>query len=129
MADTKRVLVAEDNDANYSLVAYVLARQGLAVYRARDGQETLEMASEDPPDLLLMDVQMPKIDGLEVTRRLRQLPATHSLPIVVVTALAMRGDQQRAVAAGCDAYLAKPVSPTQLIEMTQRFLAPTNGDS
>src|SRR5579872_5010992 len=119
---SKRILVVEDNDVNYSLVAFILGKQGLQVRRAATGEEALRQAAEDEPDLILMDIQLPGIDGLEVTRRLRARPATRAIPIVALTAFAMVGDDERALAAGCDGYIAKPVSPRILLDTVQRFL-------
>jgi CheY-like chemotaxis protein len=116
------VLVVEDNDLNYSLVEFVLGQQGLLISRADTGQQALDMATADPPDLVFMDIQLPGMDGLEVTRRLRQNPLTQGVPIVALTALAMAGDEERVLAAGCDAYLSKPVSPVDLVAVASRFV-------
>jgi len=122
MLDSKHVLVAEDNDVNYTLVAFILDKQGLTVSRAATGEQALERTLDEKPDLVLMDIQLPGMDGLEVTRRLRDNPTTHELPIVALTAFAMVGDEDRALAAGCDAYLTKPVSPHRLQETVERFI-------
>ncbi|HLQ31400.1 MAG TPA: response regulator [Chloroflexota bacterium] len=122
MPASQRVLVVEDNDLNYSLVEFVLGQQGLLISRADTGQQALDMATADPPDLVFMDIQLPGMDGLEVTRRLRQNPLTQGVPIVALTALAMAGDEERVLAAGCDAYLSKPVSPVDLVAVASRFL-------
>jgi two-component system, cell cycle response regulator DivK len=127
MASNQRVLVAEDNDLNYQLVSFVLGKLELDVERASSGAEALELASAERFDLVLMDIQLPDVDGLEVTRRLRANPETAGMPIVAVTALAMAGDEQKALAAGCDAYLTKPVSPAHLMETARRFLDPGAG--
>lgn len=118
----KRVLVAEDNDTNYVLVQVVLRRLGCEVLRATTGDEAIATATSVLPDLVYMDIQLPAPDGLEVTRRLRADPATRDIPIVALTAQAMVGDRERALAAGCDAYLTKPVSIHLLEETTERFL-------
>ena len=122
MPASQRVLVVEDNDLNYSLVEFVLGQQGLLISRADTGQQALDMATADPPDLVFMDIQLPGMDGLEVTRRLRQNPLTQGVPIVALTALAMAGDEERVLAAGCDAYLSKPVSPVDLVAVASRFV-------
>ena len=118
----KRVLVAEDNDMNFALVEIVLRNLGVDVLRAATGQEALDLATKEHPDLVYMDVQMPILDGLEVTRRLRAQPETQAVPVVALTALAMAGDEEKVLAAGCNAYISKPVSPATLREMTRRFL-------
>ncbi len=122
MPASQRVLVVEDNDLNYSLVEFVLGQQGLLISRADTGQQALDMATADPPDLVFMDIQLPGMDGLEVTRRLRKNPLTQGVPIVALTALAMAGDEERVLAAGCDAYLSKPVSPVDLVAVASRFV-------
>jgi two-component system, cell cycle response regulator DivK len=122
MAD-KRVLVAEDNDTNYLLVQVVLRKLGCEVLRASTGDEAIAAIATTLPDLVYMDIQLPAPDGLEVTRRLRANPATRDIPIVALTAQAMLGDEEKAIAAGCDAYLTKPVSIRLLEETTERFLA------
>ena len=122
MATGRRVLVAEDNDANYVLVQAVLRKLGCEVLRATTGEEAIAAATSGLPDLVYMDIQLPPPNGLEVTRRLRSNPATREIPIVALTAQAMVGDQEGALAAGCDAYLTKPVSMQLLEETTERFL-------
>ena len=119
----KRVLVAEDNDTNYLLVQVVLRKLGCEVHRATTGDEAIAAASSVLPDLIYMDIQLPAPDGLEVTRRLRSNLATRDIPIVALTAQAMVGDQEGALAAGCDAYLTKPVSIQLLRDTTERFLS------
>ena len=116
------VLVAEDNDANFELVEFLLSELGLQVLRAMNGQEALAMVIDARPDLLLLDIQLPRLDGLEVARRLRGGSPPASLPIVAVSALAMTGDRERALSAGCDAYLSKPISPRELQDIVRVFL-------
>jgi len=122
MATGRRVLVAEDNDANYVLVQAVLRKLGCEVLRATTGEEAIAAATSGLPDLVYMDIQLPPPNGLEVTRRLRSNQTTRDIPIVALTAQAMVGDQEGALAAGCDAYLTKPVSMQLLEETTERFL-------
>ena len=122
MPADKYVLVAEDNDLNFRLAQFILARLGVEVRRATTGDQALADALADPPALIYMDIQLPGIDGLQVTRELRSNPATQHVPIVALTALAMVGDEERAISAGCNAYLTKPVSPHDLQDMTRRYL-------
>jgi len=113
----------EDNDMNYKLVEFVLGQEGHTVSRAANGFEAVDMATNDPPDLIFMDLQMPGMDGLEATRRLRLHHLTVSVPIVALTASAMAKDKRMVLEAGCDEYLTKPVSPADLVAMANRFLA------
>jgi CheY-like chemotaxis protein len=118
-----RVLVVEDNDLNFRLVQFVLVKLGVEVDRAKTGPEAIEMAAQQVPDLIYMDIHLPGMDGLEVTRRLRSVEATSRVPIVALTALAMSGDEARALEAGCDGYLTKPVSAQDLRENVNRYLS------
>ncbi len=111
-----RLLLAEDNEANIEAIGGYLEAKGFEVMVARNGYEALTMAREQPPDVILMDIQMPEMNGLEATRRLRREPKTARTPILALTALAMPGDEERCMEAGVDAYMAKPVSPRKLIE-------------
>ena len=118
------VLVVDDHDLNRELVRSVLERRGQRVLQARDGEEGVSLARLHHPDLVLMDLAMPKKDGLAATRELRADPATRSIPIVALTALAMRGDEERARAAGVDDYLTKPIDRRRLEETVDRLTAP-----
>jgi CheY-like chemotaxis protein len=122
MMPNKRVLVVEDNDLNFDLAAFLLSALGVCTLRAATGPQALARATAELPDLVLMDIQLPGLDGLEVTRRLRAAAATRQLPIVAISALAMRGDRERALAAGCDDYLPKPYSPSDFQATVRRFL-------
>lgn len=119
-----KVLVVDDNIANLKLAAVVLAKAGYEVLTAQDGEAGLMMVEEHKPDLVLMDVQMPGLDGLEATRRLKAKPATAGIPIVALTALAMKGDEERLRAAGYDDYLAKPFHYPELLAKVAAFLPP-----
>jgi two-component system cell cycle response regulator DivK len=120
---SRRILVVEDNEDNRCIVRDLLTATGYAVVEAETGEAGLELAQRDRPDLILMDVDLPGIDGYEVTRRIRLVPALRAIPIVAVTSYALSGDDARAFAAGCDAYVAKPFSPRALLA-TIRELAP-----
>jgi two-component system, cell cycle response regulator DivK len=116
------ILVVEDNPHNLKLAQLVLQKAGHAVLAADNGEAGLRMAGEKQPDLILMDVQMPGMDGLSVTRLLKQTPATAHIKVVALTALAMKGDAERILAAGCDAYLAKPYHYNDLMQVVNKAL-------
>lgn len=113
MSDSK-ILIADDNQQNCELLDAYLADEGYEIRMAYDGQETLELVAEFEPDLLLLDIMMPKLSGYEVCEQLRQDEVTRNLPVLMVTALNEMGDIERAVAAGCDDFLTKPVNGLEL---------------
>ncbi|MGY4829505.1 response regulator [Sphaerotilaceae bacterium SBD11-9] len=117
------ILVVEDNLQNLKLAQLVLNKAGHAVLSADSGEAGLALASERQPDLVLMDVQMPGLDGLAVTKLLKNNPRTAHVKVVALTALAMKGDAERILAAGCDAYLAKPYHYNDLVAVVQGALA------
>jgi two-component system cell cycle response regulator DivK len=117
-----KILVVEDNLQNLRLARLVLERERHTVLEAMDGESGLLLAREARPDLVLMDVQMPGMDGLTVVRMLRADPATAGLKVLALTALAMMGDAEGVLAAGCDAYLAKPFQYRELIDTVKRLL-------
>jgi two-component system cell cycle response regulator DivK len=117
------VLYVEDNEYNRKIVRQLLTRTSYRLREAVDGEAALGMVREERPDLILMDVQLPKMSGLDVTRALRGDPATADVPIIVVTSFALSGDEQRAMAAGASAYIAKPYSPRDLLALINTFLA------
>jgi two-component system, cell cycle response regulator DivK len=119
----RSVLYVEDNEYNRKIVRRLLSRTDYRLREAIDGEAALGMVREERPDLILMDVQLPKMSGLDVTRALRADPATTDIPIIVVTSFALSGDDQRAMAAGASAYIAKPYSPRELLALIQTFLA------
>jgi two-component system, cell cycle response regulator DivK len=116
------VLVVDDNAANRDLVAWLLGARGFEVRTAADGDEMLEVLASFRPGLILMDIQLPGVDGLELTRRLKASPATSGIPVVAVTAHAMKGDEARMRAAGCDGYLAKPIDVKTLPAFVARHV-------
>lgn len=117
------LLVVEDNPQNLKLAQLLLQRAGHTVLTAVDGESGVRVAREQQPDLVLMDVQMPGIDGLAATRLLRRDPATRDLKVIALTALAMKGDAERILAAGCNAYLAKPFQYNELVALVDKVLA------
>jgi two-component system, cell cycle response regulator DivK len=116
-----KILVVEDNEENWDMISRRLQRRGYLVVRAADGQEAVEMAAHESPDLILMDVSLPVMDGLEATRRIRARAQT--IPIIALTAHAMSGDRDRALQAGCDDYHAKPVELPRLLAQMEALLA------
>jgi CheY-like chemotaxis protein len=128
MSQTQRnsplVLLAEDNEANISTMMDYLQIQGYQVSVARNGVEAVQQAKQHKPDLILMDIQMPEMDGLEATYRIRCEPDLAAIPIIAITALAMPGDRERCLAAGAVDYLTKPVSLKQLVNIIEQHLKP-----
>ncbi|MBI3439648.1 MAG: response regulator [Proteobacteria bacterium] len=118
----KTVLIVEDNDLNLKLFNDLLEAFGYRTVKTKDGRQALPLAREHKPDLILVDIQLPEVSGLEITDRLKKDPALKAIPVVAVTAFAMRGDEQKILAAGCDAYLSKPISVTTFLETIRRFI-------
>ncbi|MDQ3365353.1 MAG: response regulator [Myxococcota bacterium] len=118
-----RILIVDDNATNLKLVTYLMKSKGYDVTTALDAESALQIIADQPPRLILMDLQLPGIDGLELTRRLKADPATRGIVIVAVTAYAMKGDHDRALAAGCDDYVTKPIDTRGLPETIARHLA------
>jgi signal transduction histidine kinase/DNA-binding NarL/FixJ family response regulator len=124
------VLVVEDNEDNLFTLRQILARRRLEIVTATNGRQAIERCRrQPPPDLVIMDVQMPGMTGLQATGAIRALPGCADLPIVALTAQAMKGDRERILAAGCDEYLAKPVQPNELISVIDRLLRPAGPDA
>ena len=121
----KTILYVEDNELNRKIVRDLLRHTSYRLIEAFDGEAGLTAAREHRPDLILMDVQLPKISGFAVTRRLRAEPATAGTPIVAITSFALSGDEQRATEAGASAYLAKPYSPFALLSLIRKLLPET----
>ena len=109
-----KILVVEDNPANIKLATFLLEKAGHSVLSAMDAEAGLALARAEQPDLILMDIQLPGMDGLEATTLLKQDPATRAIPVIALTALAMKGDEERSHAAGCDGYIAKPLRYQEL---------------
>jgi len=120
----KTVLLVEDNPHNRKIFSGMLTHAGFVVVEAEDGHQALAAVAVDKPlpDIVLMDLSIPGVDGWEVTRRLKADARTKSVPIIALTAHAMRGDEERALQAGCDGYLAKPISPKKVVEEVKRYL-------
>lgn len=123
-----KILVVEDNMVNRRLAEFLLRSQGYQVCEAASAQEAFEVLNVDRPDLILMDVQLPDLDGLEATRRLKANPATRDIPVVAVTSYAMKGDRETALAAGCCGYITKPIDKSTFVREVATHL-PARGGS
>ncbi len=119
---SKRILVVEDTDDNRRILRDLLTNAGFELIEAVDGEKGVAMAAEHRPDLILMDIQLPIVDGYEATRRIKANPDLRHIPIIAVTSYALSGDEAKAVAAGCDGYVAKPFSPRQILAKMREFL-------
>lgn len=124
-----RILIVDDNAMNVELTSYVLSADGLEVDAAEDGLAALDRVQANPPDLILLDIQMPGLDGLTLARRLKSDPATRHIVLVAFTAYAMKGDDARMRAAGCDGYLSKPIDVTKLAAQVREMLPPGIGSA
>lgn len=118
----KTILIVEDNDLNMKLFHDLLEAHGYRTVQTKDGMEALKLAREHHPDLILMDIQLPEVSGLEVTRWIREDADLKSIPIVAVTAFAMKGDEEKIREGGCEAYIAKPISISKFLETIESFL-------
>jgi two-component system cell cycle response regulator DivK len=119
---TKRILMIEDTEDNRQIVRDLVDSVGYELLEAHDGAAGLAMAAAHKPDLILMDIQLPVLDGYETTRRIKADPALKHIPIIAVTSYALSGDEAKTKAAGCDGYVAKPFSPRQLLAKINEFL-------
>jgi two-component system cell cycle response regulator DivK len=118
----KRILYVEDNFQNRLFVRRVLESMGYELIEAEDGPSGIEMAQKENPDLILMDVGLPGMDGLETTTRLKKIPSVSNIPVIALTANAMKGDKERCLAAGCDGYLQKPIGVIELRTQVTNFI-------
>ncbi|HEY3754822.1 MAG TPA: response regulator [Opitutaceae bacterium] len=121
-----KILLVEDNEMNRDMLSRRLMRRGYEVVIATDGQQGVDMAAALAPDLILMDMSLPVIDGWEATRRIRASEVTKKIPVIALTAHAMAGDREQALAAGCDDYDTKPIDLDVLLPKIQRFLPPAS---
>jgi two-component system cell cycle response regulator DivK len=119
---SKTILVVEDQEDNRQILRDLLGASGFEMREAGDGEAALAEVAKQRPDLILMDIQLPILDGYETTRRLKSNPDTKAIPIIVVTSYALSGDESKARAAGCDAYVTKPYSPRALLAKIKEFL-------
>ena len=120
---SKKVLIVEDNELNMKLFHDLLDAQGYATLETREGLQALSLARQHRPDLILMDIQLPEISGLEVTKWLKEDDDLSHIPVIAVTAFAMKGDEERIREGGCEAYLSKPISVGLFLDTVRRFLS------
>jgi CheY-like chemotaxis protein len=118
----KKILLVEDNEMNRDMLSRRLSRKGFDVIVAVDGNEGVSKAQTEAPDIILMDMSLPVLDGWEATKILKTFPATQSIPVIALTAHAMAGDREKALAAGCDDYDTKPIELPRLLEKIERLL-------
>lgn len=119
---SKTVMIVEDNELNMKLFHDLLEANGYRTIQTRNGNEALDLARTHKPDLILMDIQLPEISGLDVTRWIKEDETIRHIPVIAVTAFAMKGDEERIRAGGCEAYLSKPISVAKFIETVRHFL-------
>lgn len=118
----KKILYIEDNEQNLYLVTFILEKHGYQVFAAMDGQQGIDSAATVNPDLILLDIQLPLMDGYAVARQLRTNPDLAGIPIVAVTSYAMAGDRDKAIAAGCNGYIEKPINPDTFMQQVEHHL-------
>lgn len=121
-----KVLVVEDNPQNMKLISFVLKKYGHEVIEAFTGLEGVEKAEKSQPDLILMDIQLPDIDGLEVTRRIRTIRSMQKVTIIAITSYAMAGDREQVLAAGCNGYFEKPINPVTIMKDIEKIVGVRN---
>ena len=118
----KSVLIVEDNELNMKLFHDLLEAHGYKTYQTRTGIEALQLAREHHPDLILMDIQLPEVSGLEVTKWIKEDEAIATIPVIAVTAFAMKGDEERIRQGGCEAYISKPISVAKFLETVRAYV-------
>jgi CheY-like chemotaxis protein len=118
----KKVLIVEDNPDNLRLMTYILQREGYEILSAEDGEQGVKTAVSTPLDLIIMDIMLPGIDGMESTRRIRASEAAGNPPIIAMTSYAMRGDREKIMAAGCNGYIEKPVDPLRVMTEIKKII-------
>jgi two-component system cell cycle response regulator DivK len=127
MSKGRRILIVEDTEDNRQIMRDLLTGAGFDLIEAHDGGAGVTMANEHKPDLILMDFQLPVLDGYEATRRIKANPATRDIPIIAVTSYALSGDEAKAIEVGCSGYIAKPFSPRKLLAKVREFLPEVTG--
>lgn len=118
----KRILVVEDNETNMYLIRFILEKNGYEIIEAKDGTSGVELAIKEKPDLIIMDLQLPDINGLEATKRIRASEADSEIPIIALTSYTMVGDREKALAAGCTGYIQKPINPETFMSEIEKYL-------
>lgn len=122
---TKKVMIVEDNELNMKLFRDLIEASGYGTIQTRNGLEALDLARQHKPDLILMDIQLPEVSGLDVTKWLKEDEELHPIPVIAVTAFAMKGDEERIRQGGCEAYISKPISVPGFLETIKSFLGPS----
>src|SRR5258708_39035021 len=122
MVTSRRILVVEDQEDNRRILRDLLTSAGYEIIQAENGEEPLAAAARERPELILMDIQLPVLDGYEATRRIKANPAVRAIPVIAVTSYALSGDENKARAAGCDAYVTKPFSPRALLAKIREYV-------
>ena len=120
---SKRILIVEDQEDNRTILRDVLSTVGYELIEALNGEDGVRLAQSQRPDLILMDIQLPEMDGYEATKQIKSIPELNTIPIIAVTSYALSGDEAKARAAGCDGYIAKPYSPRELLAKVRKYLS------
>lgn len=120
----KKVMIVEDNELNMKLFHDLLEAHDIAVIQTRDGREVLDMARAEKPDLILMDIQLPEVSGLDVTKWIKDDADLKAIPVIAITAFAMKGDEEKIRQGGCEDYISKPISVMQFLEKVKKYLEP-----
>ena len=118
----KKILIVEDNEKNMYLISFILKKNGYEVIEATSGEQGVELAIKEKPDMIIMDLQLPGADGLEATRRIRKSEVDGEIPIIALTSYAMAGDKDKAFAAGCTGYIEKPINPDTVLSQIEKYL-------
>jgi two-component system cell cycle response regulator DivK len=121
---TKKILIVEDNDLNLKLFRDLLGANGYQTFETKEGIEAISLTRNIQPDLIIMDIQLPEISGLDVTRKIKADPEISHIPVIAVTAFAMKDDEAKILRAGCEAYLSKPIAIDHFLDMVRQFLEP-----
>lgn len=124
LGQNKKVMIVEDNELNMKLFHDLLEAHGVETIQARDGKNVMALAREHKPDLILMDIQLPEVSGLDITKWLKDDDELKSIPVIAITAFAMKGDEQKIREGGCEDYISKPISVIKFIETVQKYLVP-----
>ena len=120
---SKRILIVEDQEDNRTILRDVLSTVGYELIEALNGEDGVKLAQNERPDLILMDIQLPRMDGYEATQQIKSIAELKTIPIIAVTSYALSGDEAKAHAAGCDGYIAKPYSPRELLAKVRKYLS------
>jgi len=122
----KSILIVEDNLSHIELLEDLFRSHGYSTLSVMSGENALNIMRNNPPDLVLMDIRLPGMDGYTITRKIKSDPQTKNIPVIAVTALALKGDRQKALQAGCDEYMSKPIDTHEIITIVEKFIGPSN---